>query len=222
MKTVHLLTAAAAASLLLATGAGAADKKGSEMSNPAPAAQQNAPAEKMGSSINAGHSGKSETTGQGSTERLQEKSEPNGAEHTGVENRAGRHNRGETREQSSPENNNVNNREHRGGVSNESATQQNRKETTTGQGAASGSAKLTGEQRTKITTIIKKQHVQPAHVNFSVQVGARVPRSVHFYPLPTEVVEVYPEWRGYDYILVGDQIIVIDPRSDEIVAILET
>jgi hypothetical protein len=54
-----------------------------------------------------------------------------------------------------------------------------------------------------------------------VHVGATVPTSVHFYPVPTEVVEVYPEWRGYDYILVGDQIVIVDPRSHEIVAIFE-
>ena len=61
----------------------------------------------------------------------------------------------------------------------------------------------------------------PAHLNVSVRVGTRVPDSVHFYPLPVEVVAVYPEWRGYDYILVGDEIVVIDPRTHEIVAILE-
>ena len=36
-----------------------------------------------------------------------------------------------------------------------------------------------------------------------------------------EVDAIYPEWRGYDYILVGDEIVVIDPRTHEIVAILE-
>ena len=45
---------------------------------------------------------------------------------------------------------------------------------------------------------------------------------MHYYPLPTEVVTIYPEWRGYDYILIGDQIVVIDPDTREIVAILET
>ena len=55
----------------------------------------------------------------------------------------------------------------------------------------------------------------------SVQVGTRVPDSVHFYPIPQDVVVIYPEWRGYDYILVGDQILVIDPGSHEIVAILD-
>ncbi len=94
-------------------------------------------------------------------------------------------------------------------------------ESTTGQGAAAGSAKLSTEQRSKITTVIKKQNVKPVQLNISVRVGASVPASVHFYPLPQEVVVIYPEWRGYDYILVGDQIVVVDPRTHEIVAILE-
>ena len=92
---------------------------------------------------------------------------------------------------------------------------------TTGQGAAAGSAKLSTERRTKISTIIRQHKVAPAHLNVSVRVGTRVPDNVHFYPLPAEVFVVYPEWRGYDYILVGDEIVVIDLRTHEIVAILE-
>jgi Protein of unknown function (DUF1236) len=91
---------------------------------------------------------------------------------------------------------------------------------TTGQAGAS--AKLSTEQRTRITTVIRSQHVQPAaNVNFSISVGTRVPRTMSFHPLPTEVVTIYPEWRGYEFILVGDQIVVIDPRTLEIVAVLE-
>ncbi len=91
---------------------------------------------------------------------------------------------------------------------------------TTGQAGAA--AKLSTEQRTRITTVIRDQHVQPlTSVNFSIAVGTRVPRDVRFYPLPREVVTIYPEWRGYEFILVNNQIIVIDPRTFEIVAILE-
>ena len=87
--------------------------------------------------------------------------------------------------------------------------------------AAVGSAKLSPEQRTKITTIVMQRKVAPARLNVSVEVGTRVPNSVHLYPLPQEVFVIYPEWRGYDYILVGDEIVVIDPRTHEIVAIIE-
>jgi hypothetical protein len=92
--------------------------------------------------------------------------------------------------------------------------------TTTGQAGAG--AKLSSEQRTKITTVIRDQHVQPiTNANFSISVGARVPREVSFRPLPVEVVTVYPEWRGYEFFLVRDQIIVVNPRTMEIVAVLD-
>ena len=93
--------------------------------------------------------------------------------------------------------------------------------TTTGQAGAG--AKLSTEQRTKITTVIRDQRVAPVtNVNFSISVGTRVPRGgVSFHPLPAEVVTVYPEWRGYEFILVRDQIIVIDPRTLEIVAVID-
>ena len=99
-----------------------------------------------------------------------------------------------------------------------SATE-NRSQTT---GQAGAGAKLSSEQRTRITTVIRDQHVAPvSDVNFSISVGTRVPRDVSFHPLPTEIVDVYPDWRGYEFILVRDQIIVVDPRSFEIVAVLD-
>lgn len=96
---------------------------------------------------------------------------------------------------------------------------------TTGQGAAGsqGAVNLSTEQRTKIKTVIKeKSHVRPVtNVNFSISIGTRVPRTVHLYPLPVEVISVYPSWRGYEFILVGDEIVVINPRTLEIVAVIE-
>lgn len=91
---------------------------------------------------------------------------------------------------------------------------------TTGQAGAG--AKLSTEQRTKITRVIREQRVQPeASVNFNISVGTHVPRTVHFHPLPAEIVTVYPDWRGYEFFLVRDQIIVVNPRTFEIVAVLE-
>ena len=82
-------------------------------------------------------------------------------------------------------------------------------------------AKLTTEQRTKITSVIREQKVERVSLNVSVNVGTRIPTSVHVYPLPQQVIVIYPEWRGYDYILVGEQIVIINPRTHEIVAIIE-
>jgi hypothetical protein len=91
---------------------------------------------------------------------------------------------------------------------------------TTGQAGAG--AKLSTEQRTRITTVIRDQHIAPVtNVNFSISVGTRVPREIGFHPLPTEIVTIYPDWRGYEFFLVRDEIIVVDPRTLEIVAVLE-
>jgi hypothetical protein len=89
-------------------------------------------------------------------------------------------------------------------------------------GQAGAGAKLSGEQRTKISTVIRNQHVAPVtNVNFSISVGTRVPRDVAFHPLPTEIVTIYPDWRGYEFILVNGQIVVVDPQSFEIVAVID-
>jgi hypothetical protein len=91
---------------------------------------------------------------------------------------------------------------------------------TTGQAGAG--AKLSTDQRTRITTVIRNEHVAPVtNIDFSVSVGTKVPRErVSLRALPTEVVTIYPEWRGYEFFLVRDEIIVVDPRTLEIVAVL--
>ena len=98
---------------------------------------------------------------------------------------------------------------------------ENKSQATTGQAGAG--AKISTEQRTKITTVIRGEHVAPIdHVNFSIDIGTRVPREgVTFRPLPVEVVTIYPEWRGYEFFLIRDQIVVVDPRTLEIVAVLD-
>jgi uncharacterized protein DUF1236 len=97
-------------------------------------------------------------------------------------------------------------------------TQQGAQQGTSG---STKSVQLSTEQRSKIrTTLINSKVGRVNNVNFSIRVGARVPRTVHFYPLPVEIVEIVPEYRDYDYIIVGDEILIIDPNTLEIVAIL--
>jgi hypothetical protein len=38
--------------------------------------------------------------------------------------------------------------------------------------------------------------------------------------VPVEIVDVYPEYRGYEYFVAEDEIIVVNPRTREIVAVL--
>ncbi len=214
MRKAKLLSTVAAA-LLLATGAASAQTT-KETPERAPAPQQNAPAEKMAPSMKSEQKAP-QTTGQAPKSDADQKaqaparsmdkdSKPGAATGKSDANGASKTEQKAQSPSGTPS------------QSTQSTTEQNR--TTTGQGAA-GSAKLTTEQRTKITSVIKSQKVEPARLNVSVSVGTRIPADVRLHALPQEVIVIYPDWRGYDYILVGDQIVIINPRTHEIVAIVE-
>jgi len=44
---------------------------------------------------------------------------------------------------------------------------------------------------------------------------------VRFAPIPASIIVIEPAWRGYDYFLVREEIVIIDPATMEIVAIIE-
>ncbi|MBR0961727.1 DUF1236 domain-containing protein [Bradyrhizobium japonicum] len=96
-----------------------------------------------------------------------------------------------------------------------------RSQTTTGQAGAA--AKLSTEQRTQITSVIREEKMAPVtNVNFNISVGTRVPREgITLHALPSRVVTIYPEWRAYKYVLVREQIVIINPDTYEIVAVLD-
>jgi hypothetical protein len=93
---------------------------------------------------------------------------------------------------------------------------------TTGNAATSATAAPTAEKRTQITSAIKREKVEEVtSVNFNVSVGATVPAGVRYHPMPAHIVEIYPEWRGYDFILVHGKYIILRPHTHEIVYIIE-
>src|SRR5262249_55023684 len=82
---------------------------------------------------------------------------------------------------------------------------------------------LTTEQRTKIHSVIIADRSAPRveHVNFALNVGVVVPRgTVKFAPVPATIVEIQPVWRGFEYFLVGDEIVIVDPADLHIVAVI--
>jgi hypothetical protein len=92
-----------------------------------------------------------------------------------------------------------------------------------GQNASGGKVSLNTEQKTKIReTVIRSSNApRVTNVNFSVTVGTVVPRTVRFAPLPPVLVEINPSWRSYEYFIVNEQIVIIEPGSLRIIAILD-
>jgi len=113
-----------------------------------------------------------------------------------------------------------------GKASEEKASSQDndRNHATTGQAASPGKgADITPENRTRMHQAFTKEHSAPKvdHVDFGLSVGTAVPHSVRIVVVPETIIEIQPTWRGYEYFMVGDQIVIVDPRSMEIVAILD-
>ncbi|WP_338308416.1 DUF1236 domain-containing protein [Bradyrhizobium sp. TM233] len=89
------------------------------------------------------------------------------------------------------------------------------------QAAAQSDVNLNRQQETKISTSISRLNVRPVtNVNFSLNVGTVVPRDVHLSTLPPDVVEIVPQYRGYSFALVKDEIVVVDPATYKIVTVL--
>lgn len=97
---------------------------------------------------------------------------------------------------------------------------------TQGQGPAGGGASsvsLTTEQRTEIRqTVLNGRDVPRVNnVNFSVSVGTVVPRTVHLAAVPETLIRIHPEWRGYEYFVYNDEIIIVEANTLKIIAVVE-
>jgi hypothetical protein len=77
-------------------------------------------------------------------------------------------------------------------------------------------AELSTEQRTQVRQTILQSgnvpRVSRSEVNINISVGTVVPRSVRLVSIPA--------WRGFLYFVVEDEIIVVEPGSLKIVAVI--
>jgi hypothetical protein len=83
-------------------------------------------------------------------------------------------------------------------------------------------AALSSEQHAKIRDTLRVEKSERlTSVPFSHKVGEAIPGTVHLYALPVSIMEYAPQYRGYEYILVGDQVLIVDPRTLQIVAVID-
>src|SRR4051812_7486574 len=88
-------------------------------------------------------------------------------------------------------------------------------------GNVNASVNINDQQRTRVSQSISRLNVQPINnVNFSLTVGTAVPRDIHLQTLPADVVEVVPQYRGYSFFVVRDEIVIVEPSTYQIVTVL--
>ena len=105
---------------------------------------------------------------------------------------------------------------------NATGTKQGGTQTKTGERAmTSKNVSLTTQQKTEIRSkVLTSSAPRVSKVDFNVKVGTVVPHSVHIVPVPSTLVEIEPEWRGFMYFVYSDEIVIVDPHSLEIVAVV--
>jgi hypothetical protein len=86
-----------------------------------------------------------------------------------------------------------------------------------------GVTRLSSDQRTRVHERLFAEGGRAhrlSHVDFALRRGVRVPRTVEFFDLPEDIVSIVPAFRSYKYFLVGDEIVIVDPVTYEIVDVI--
>jgi hypothetical protein len=69
--------------------------------------------------------------------------------------------------------------------------------------------------------LLKSSKVKKTKIDVSVSVGVTIPRSVHLYSLPPTLISYAPAYRGYDYVVLEDEtILIVNPRTYVVVDVL--
>jgi hypothetical protein len=90
-------------------------------------------------------------------------------------------------------------------------------------GAKAKHVDLTGDKRTKVQSAFRDVGSNVKHrtnVDIDIFVGRRLPRDWDFIPVPSAVIAIVPEYRGYYFAYVEDEYVIIEPDTYEVVAVL--
>lgn len=92
------------------------------------------------------------------------------------------------------------------------------------QGRVQGNVSLTSQQRTRIHNIVLSRNFtsrfRVTNITFDIRIGVVVPRSFHLFVVPEEFVVIVPRFRGFLFFIVEEEIVLVDPVTFEIVAII--
>ena len=86
---------------------------------------------------------------------------------------------------------------------------------------AEGNAHLTKDRAVRIADTIMAT-ATPQNVNVKIAVGAPLPGDVRLMPLPATIVDLVPEYRDYDYVVVNDEIAIVQPSTRHVVEVINT
>ncbi|HVT54760.1 MAG TPA: DUF1236 domain-containing protein [Xanthobacteraceae bacterium] len=83
------------------------------------------------------------------------------------------------------------------------------------------SSEIPEQTRKQIHKALVEENMQRApKLDIPVQLGAKIPQEIKAYQLPTDIMEMAPQLRGFDYVLVRQEVVFLNPGTRKVVAIL--
>ena len=81
--------------------------------------------------------------------------------------------------------------------------------------------RLGPNERQKLRQGFDYQRARVTKARFAHRVGHRIPRNVRLFAIPAGIISFFPYYRDYRYVVVDDEICIVDPRTYEIVDVID-
>lgn len=79
---------------------------------------------------------------------------------------------------------------------------------------------LTTQQKSQVYKLIMSERSQPAPAGVSLRIGAKVPATVELSDVPESLHSEIPGVRQFKYVVVQNQVALINPQTNEVVEII--
>ena len=95
-----------------------------------------------------------------------------------------------------------------------------------GAGDAGGKVEVTGnikiapDRATRVRDTLFRTGERSEDIDVTINIGTPLPERARPRPLPTTIIEIAPEYRGYDYVIVRDEIVIVEPSSRKVVEVI--
>lgn len=101
-----------------------------------------------------------------------------------------------------------------------STNAQNAPAGSTSQTQTSQRSNIAVDKQVRISETFKRERLAAPErdLNVSIRVGERVPERVRIHRLPDTIVSIEPEYRDYDYFTTDDEIVIVEPRTHQVVS----
>ena len=81
-----------------------------------------------------------------------------------------------------------------------------------------GRVAVNDAQEKQIAKVMRKQHVDT--VNVKVSVGSVAPANVRLVAVSSDMIDILPQFRGYNYFATSEEIVIVEPSTKKVVALI--